>query len=73
MADICDLAQDHYEKTMLQTLANAALLAKSPAVASTGYCLSCDEPLVAKSNPRFCNVDCRDDYDDAQRRNTRRV
>jgi hypothetical protein len=64
MADICDLAQDHYEKMMTQTMANAAtMIANRPEVIGTGYCLSCDEPLPKNGNPRFCDASCRDDYD----------
>jgi hypothetical protein len=64
MADICDLAQEHYERSMEEALARAR--AKEPEIKSTGFCLACELPLAKENkNPRFCGPDCRDDYDKA--------
>lgn len=64
MADICDLAQDHYDRTMEAALGNLSKKANTPEVSGTGYCLSCGEPIDrGRVNPRFCNAVCRDDYD----------
>lgn len=64
MADICDMAQDHYERTMASALGALEAKARTLEVTQTGYCLSCGEPIAKDSkNQRFCNAQHRDEYD----------
>jgi hypothetical protein len=63
MVDIVDLATDHYERSMTDAL-NAITANLHKPVVGNGYCLACGEPIEEGSmNPRFCDSDCRDDYD----------
>lgn len=72
MADICDMAQNHYEKTMETALGALSKKANTPEVSQTGYCLACVEPIAKGSkNLRFCNAMCRDDYDSRSTRQKR--
>jgi hypothetical protein len=57
MADIIDLAQTQHE-----FLHDVEISARKPTEPdATGFCLNCGEPLPA--GHRWCNVDCRDDWE----------
>jgi len=61
MADIADNANrisDLYLKTSLQN-------AQAKPQPFSGFCLSCDEPVVER---RYCNRECRDDHERSLRR-----
>lgn len=65
MADEMDRAQAQEER-----MREAALMQRRPAApAATGACLHCDEPLAA--GRRWCDVQCRDDWQRDQRRAAR--
>lgn len=61
MADIADKANDHIERE------NAGLLAKRlpTGPAACGACHFCGEEVHGEA--RFCDADCRDDYEREQR------
>ncbi len=62
MADIID---DSHE--IEQTFLRSALSTKRPVgPAPNGCCHYCNGPLT--NGQRFCDADCRDDYDKVQRR-----
>lgn len=64
MADIVDVAQDFYERSMAETLNAITVNLRKTTLVSTGYCLACGETIAEDSaNPRFCDSHCRDDYD----------
>lgn len=57
MADDIDLAQERDEK-----LLEAQISVRKPAgPEATGACLCCEEPLPIPR--RWCDADCRDDYE----------
>lgn len=61
MADIADNANkisDIYLKSALQNIS------QKPQPFS-GFCLSCDEPVVER---RYCDKDCRDDHEKSLKR-----
>jgi hypothetical protein len=59
MSDLADIAQ-----TAMEMLATA--IPRQPdGPAETGRCLWCDEPLPP--GKRWCDTDCRDDFEHAQR------
>jgi hypothetical protein len=62
MADIADLAQEDMERDAPYILAAA----KKPAgPVACGTCHNCGEPVAPDT--KFCDVSCRDDYDNRQR------
>lgn len=62
MADPVDIAQDHIERQAPYLLAAS----KRPAgPAPTGRCHYCDETVA--DGMRFCDAECRDEYDKHQR------
>ena len=64
MSDIADITQERAESEAPYLLAAAR---KPEGPAATGVCLWCEYPLT--EGMRFCNADCRDDYQrDADRR-----
>ena len=74
MADICDKAQDHYEKSMATALEKLSVKANAAEAKQTGYCQACGDPIAKGSaNLRFCDVVCRDDYDEELAAKQRRV
>lgn len=40
---------------------------RGPAIAETGFCLNCETQVPA--GHRWCDADCRDDWERARRRN----
>jgi hypothetical protein len=62
VADIIDVANDQAEK--IAVVERIARRKEGPA--ATGFCLWCGEPTVPYC--RWCNVECRDDW---QRHETR--
>lgn len=61
MTDIIDQANDHIEREMKMRLEHR----RASMLPATGECLNCGEHLDGER--RFCDVDCRDDYDKRQR------
>lgn len=67
MADMADIANEHIERE------NEALLLRNritqPAITSSSHCLHCGQKLRdAKRKPRrWCDADCRDDWQLASR------
>lgn len=57
MSDQIDLANDHAE--MFNDIATKQRKPEGPV--ATGWCLNCDEKLG--QGRRFCDADCRDDYE----------
>lgn len=66
MADVLDLAQEQteylHEKRIKELRTRAGTLEVQP----TGYCLSCGETVA--TGRRFCDADCRDDWQKSNRR-----
>lgn len=63
MADIVDQSHD-----IEQAFFRSALTTKRPeGPPPKGCCYACDAPL--NNDQRFCDADCRDDYQAEQRRN----
>lgn len=60
-ADPLDQATITAERTLEEAIA-AALQSKEPVLEATGQCRNCDEPLE-EEGLRFCDADCRADYD----------
>lgn len=60
MADDIDVAQEQQQRLHDARIQDARARAGQLEVKATGYCLSCGEPLAA--GLRFCDTDCRDDY-----------
>lgn len=74
MADLADVA-DEFQEAFLESsmAAHRAQVKDSPQ--ATGNCLNCEEP-VTKAGQRWCDSDCRDDWqrhEDASRRRTGRA
>jgi len=61
MSDIADRAEWRIAKDLQAALQHAR---KVEILDSDGHCSFCDEPVPYPR--RFCNVDCRDDYDTEQ-------
>lgn len=63
MADIVDLGNDRAEEILRDSIARVSMMARAPHF--TGECAYCGAGL---SHPkRFCDSDCRDDWDREQR------
>lgn len=56
MSDEADQAQPHIERAVEIALKELKHDGPSP----TGYCHNCDAPLAGEL--RFCDADCRDDW-----------
>lgn len=67
MADEIDQANDRAQRDLELALAAAAVHA--PPLPATGWCYNCAEPL--DDERRFCDEDCRDDYEHRLRRHAR--
>lgn len=66
MADQFDRAQEIEYRDRLISLEETLKI--KPKLAATGRCLYCFETIaVAAVNKRFCDIDCRDDYDSKSR------
>ncbi|MDY7547286.1 hypothetical protein RGU75_13720 [Glaciimonas sp. CA11.2] len=61
MSDIADRADKVIALALQHSLAATR---QQQIVAPDGHCCFCDEPVVFPG--RFCDVDCRDDYDGEQ-------
>lgn len=61
MSDIADRSD---QVIALAVVASLAAVRQSHAIAPHGHCYFCDEPVSYPG--RFCNIDCRDDYDKEQ-------
>lgn len=59
MADFGDDAQALSEQILAKTLANR----KTLSIPFSGRCLACDEPV---EEARFCDGDCREDFEQRQ-------
>lgn len=68
IADPVDRAS-HEEQIALDAAIRAAREKKVPQLKAIGRCYNCDEEL--EGDQRFCDGDCRDDYD--HRMNRRRL
>lgn len=64
MSDEADIANDQLQHAINTALANAANKAKTP-INTTGICIWCEEPVNGEQ--RWCSVDCRNDYEKANR------
>jgi len=64
MSDEVDMAFEAEQLLIKEALANVK--ATEPKLPPKGCCYNCDEPLG--TGERFCDVDCREDYDHRQRR-----
>lgn len=64
MADEADMAQAITERHIKH-----ALTQRKPVAAATGFCFNCDEEIEFPK--KFCNKDCRDDYEKLERRGLR--
>ncbi|MFC5475759.1 hypothetical protein [Paraherbaspirillum soli] len=58
MSDIADRSD---QIIGIEVATSLAMVRKAQDIAPDGHCCFCDEPLPHPA--RFCNVDCRDDYD----------
>ncbi len=68
MADEADIAEE-FQAQFLQDSLDRQRNSKSSAPSATGKCLYCEEPLTPKT--RWCDTDCRDDWqreEDSRRR-----
>lgn len=63
MADILDQAMAVEELHRNLALQHRR---QGPAIAETGFCLNCEAPVPA--GHRWCDADCRDDWQRAQTR-----
>lgn len=61
-SDISDQATQHEERFLEAAIHKAR---KVVTLKATGFCLFCDDP--AEVDKRFCSVECRDDWQHAQR------
>lgn len=64
MTDVVDVATFEIEKQLEQTIASCS---NKKIVSPTGYCFNCDDKLTT-AGIRFCDTDCRDDYDQRMKR-----
>ncbi|MBM7070901.1 DUF2116 family Zn-ribbon domain-containing protein [Shewanella sp. 202IG2-18] len=62
MSDNADIAADLQEQHIKAALSSRDT---SPKLKFTGYCHNCEESL--KEGERFCDADCRDDFEQRQR------
>lgn len=62
MTDIIDQANDLIEREMQARLASR----RNTMLPPTGECYNCAEPVI--ENRRFCDAECRDEYDRRARR-----
>lgn len=60
MSDLIDFAQEQTEYLHEKRIAEVRSRAGTLEAAPTGRCLNCEEPLAL--GIRFCDADCRDDY-----------
>ena len=68
MPDLFDKAQEREEQLLQDSLAATLGRGAQPEADATGECLYCFEPILAEaSNPRFCDVICRNSFDKTQR------
>jgi len=63
MTDVIDQANDRAELLLSAALYRVAIA--TPALAANGRCFNCGNPLG--QGLRFCDTDCRDDYDHRHR------
>lgn len=61
-ADFADIAQDYVEIHIDNAIAKRRPTLSLP---FSGFCLCCKEPVVER---RFCDKDCRENYEIAQKR-----
>lgn len=59
--DIADQAQVYHEDSVERSLKNR----QQTVAPFSGFCLSCGEPVHER---RFCDAECRQDYEDDQKR-----
>lgn len=59
MPDVCDLASDR-EATDTALALKAARERTEPPMPPNGHCYNCGEPVP--TDARFCDCDCRDDW-----------
>ena len=64
MADAADIANDRAEVDTGRAIAASA---RPRGPASTGYCLNCGPDVPLPDGLRWCDADCRDDWQRAQR------
>lgn len=64
MTDIIDTANERAEKDLALAL-KAATHQSGPA--AVGYCLNCGPDVPLTDGRRWCDGDCRDDWQKAQR------
>lgn len=62
--DDANATQAHFDELQISKVRQAA---KQMDAAATGYCLSC-ERQITKSGQRWCDADCRDDWEKLKRR-----
>lgn len=67
MADIADVANDNLESEIKRAL---SLINSSEVAKANGACLYCNEPLSLPR--RWCDADCRDNWEKEQKNGTRR-
>lgn len=60
MSDLIDFAQEQTEYLHDKRIAEVRARAGALDAPVTGKCLNCEEPLAGSL--RFCDADCRDDY-----------
>jgi len=63
MADDADITQDRAE---IEDRIRKKYTTHNQEVKATGWCLYCSEPL--SKGLRFCDADCRDDWEQLQKR-----
>lgn len=64
MADIADIGSDATEAATAESLAAVRAKAQIKKFPFIGRCYNCERKL---SEGRFCDAECRDDYEDAQK------
>lgn len=62
MSDEADQANDLMEQELQYRLAEARRKAAEDGEGCPTHCMNCEEPLQHKG-PRFCDSDCREDYE----------
>ncbi|MRJ40786.1 MULTISPECIES: hypothetical protein [Idiomarina] len=62
--DDANATQAHFNELQISKVRQAA---KQMDAAATGYCLSCGQQIT-KSGQRWCNADCRDDWEKLKKR-----
>lgn len=66
MADDADITQERQERELDLFLRER----RAPLIQATGVCLNCNTPL--KGERRWCDADCRDDWERQQKRKVER-